>query len=977
MCMMQKRAALFMAGVVVMMAWAGGCRHDQQSPARPSKEINGSTSADPTASLRRLDLSDPAQAVSDEQAVAVSGARNEWVSFCLEVGGSMKAGTSIVLRPAKAQAGGEISLENFQAYQVLSLPVDMSRASYVRHTGLATNRRSLPRALLPLKIGSDGRVDLRTLRDGGAPTALLWIDLHVPPMAAPGAYSSAVQLLADGAPQPLASLQVTLNVYNFNLPNERHLQLVGTLPWDRLEKLYPERFETVTPDWINRRDAKYADTLKTLDGLIALAQANRMGLVIPALRPVTKWPAGGHAEIEWNDLDSVLGPWLDGSFFADHIPLGFWPLPPAEMLDRYDRASQLDYWSQAAAHFEERKWLGRSAVSLDAGSSGHLDLDQARELLVRAAQILKLHPRLRVLLPLNDDQLQWSGSADEAFLTPAVAGRLVTASPALISSPPAHPWPAAVRPWHWLQTDLADVVPYTGAGGSERDVRLWAWLAFLRHLSAYGQDAANRDQMLILWDNTLPSTAGADQPADANDLVWFYPGSWFSVDEPVPTIQLKWLRRAQQDYEYLRLARDRGEAINALQMARLITHAIEIQPGQSPDPVYSLMSGTTDARVWDEAQRLLAESILLHAPGEKVDANAQQNLYIRTMQWAAPRERPLLMTRSADWSAAPASDPRRNQSWVNLKLGVDIYNASETAPEQSRLAWSRVPAGWEVRPQEQSLPRLKTYHITRIPMEQRFNLADLSREARQPLELQFMDSFRQSVSRLRLVLPIAASDRREGRLNLDGKLDDWIGSEPIQDGPLVRMFNRPALLNQDLQFASVPAHLYSAWGRENLYVAFALEGISQGDGHAARNFVDYQQRRAWGEDLCEMLIQPIAADGKLCPLLHVVAKPNGAITVERKSVAGSGTDAWQSVEGAPIRYATSTAASAWQGEIAIPWSLVAAPGADVPPLLRFNFTQHRAANGESATWAGPVDYGRDAQFMGILYVRSPDSFRGR
>ena len=42
-----------------------------------------------------------------------------------------------------------------------------------------------------------------------------------------------------------------------------------------------------------------------------------------------------------------------------------------------------------------------------------------------------------------------------------------------------------------------------------------------------------------------------------------------------------------------------------------------------------------------------------------------------------------------------------------------------------------------------------------------------------------------------------------------------------------------------------------------------------------------------------------------------------------------------------------------------------------PALLRFNFVQHRTATGESATWAGPVDFGRDDSLMGVLHLRDP------
>ena len=55
--------------------------------------------------------------------------------------------------------------------------------------------------------------------------------------------------------------------------------------------------------------------------------------------------------------------------------------------------------------------------------------------------------------------------------------------------------------------------------------------------------------------------------------------------------------------------------------------------------------------------------------------------------------------------------------------------------------------------------------------------------------------------------------------------------------------------------------------------------------------------------------------------------------------------------------------------MSIPWSAIVTPGEAVPTLLRFNFSQHRTATGESASWAGPVDFGRDDGFTGALYLK--------
>ena len=52
--------------------------------------------------------------------------------------------------------------------------------------------------------------------------------------------------------------------------------------------------------------------------------------------------------------------------------------------------------------------------------------------------------------------------------------------------------------------------------------------------------------------------------------------------------------------------------INALQMARLISKPVELSPGQRADPLYALMSGTGDARVWNDCRKLLAERTVAH-----------------------------------------------------------------------------------------------------------------------------------------------------------------------------------------------------------------------------------------------------------------------------------------------------------------------------------------------------------------------------
>ncbi|HWE04380.1 MAG TPA: hypothetical protein VG326_18395 [Tepidisphaeraceae bacterium] len=917
-------------------------------------------------------------------AVVLNAARNEWTSFTVQITLPAPSGFKLQLHPPTLGAT-TFGLSSFRIYQALPMPVEMNRASYVRHTGQMAAPRNPPRALLAQTINAGGEVDLALLRNParaadprshagglGSKPVLLWFDLRVPKGIAPGQYAGVVDLIGPGnAPTASHALPFNVNVADFDLPDQRHLQLVGKLDWDRLEKLYSDQFETFTPSWINRREGRYQQTVRTLDHLVALAQENRANLTAPDLKPVVKWPAGEGPQIDWADFDSMVRPWITGDAFADHVGLGFLPMPEAELLDRYDRPSQLQYWAAAATHFDANEWLDLTAIVMknappDSFSRHHATVAEAANLSAAAAEIFKCYPRVKTIIPLADKELRLATAADPSGIDPATVSRLITAAAPLVSTAGRPQW-GEERPRHWLTTDMPGLVPFFGAGATERDARVWAWLAYLRHLDSYGASHVFEPNS-IFWNSTLPIANTPEQSADPGELVWFYPGEWFGVDLPLPTVQLKWLRQAEQDYEYLLLAQDRGEQITALQLARLITKPVELNTGQTPEPIYSLMAGATDPQAWINARQLLSDAIVLHKPGQKIDEAAEHELEIRTLQLSAPLERPILMGRSAAWSSIEAPPSRRDPgTWVSLDLGLDIYNASETTPDQNHLHWSRLPEGWEVKPQETPVPMLETYHVLPTMLGQKFNLDRLSPAAREPMELYFVDGFTKRISPLRIVLPVAASGRRETALKMDGTLGDWSGTDAIWDGPMIRMLNRPAVQRQELQWSSTRSNLFSSWGPENFYLAFALEGLAPRP-EQTKNFVEYEDRRAWGEDLCEILMQPILPGNKPGAILHIIAKPTGGVWVERKSAGGAGT--WQPVESPGIRYVAATPASSWRGEMAIPWTAILGGANDVPKLMRFNFTQHKAATGESATWAGPVDFGRDEAFMGLIYLKS-------
>src|SRR4029079_5293538 len=124
---------------------------------------------------------------------------------------------------------------------------------------------------------------------------------------------------------------------------------------------------------------------------------------VPRLQPIAKWPASAPPEIDWAELDSVIEPWFSGAAFADKIPLNHWPLPAVDFLDRFDRASQWQYWTQAASHFDQREWVSRAPISLELAVPGRAGTAQALQMSADAAQILNAQPNVRVTVPLEDD----------------------------------------------------------------------------------------------------------------------------------------------------------------------------------------------------------------------------------------------------------------------------------------------------------------------------------------------------------------------------------------------------------------------------------------------------------------------------------------------------------------------------------------------------------------------------------------------
>jgi hypothetical protein len=356
-------------------------------------------------------------------------------------------------------------------------------------------------------------------------------------------------------------------------------------------------------------------------------------------------------------------------------------------------------------------------------------------------------------------------------------------------------------------------------------------------------------------------------------------------------------------------------------------------------------------------------------PGQSIDPLEEKQLIYRITAWSRTQERPMLLGKSVNWFMRPGGI--RGNRWVDVTLDVDIYNAAELQPQRSALTWKSVPEAWQAPRDAVPVPQLGTYSVNRFVLHASVNLDRVKPTSRQPVQVALTEGFSGRPSAMQLMLPVGISDqRRSAPPKIDGSLEDWFAEDALHEGHMARMLSRPAIQQQQLPMAEKPSAIYSTWGAVSLFLAFRVEGADQPLTNAAGNIVDYQLGRAWGEDLCELMLQPVYADGSIGPLLYATIK-RGSINVRRRSDPRLAANPWEAMVNADVLYEEIRNRDVWRGEVEIPWETINdfSHRGQRPVMLRLNFAQHRGRTGESSSWAGPVDYLRDEQFMGLLELR--------
>jgi hypothetical protein len=176
----------------------------------------------------------------------------------------------------------------------------------------------------------------------------LWIDVYVPPSTPAGIYSGQVRVLVAGKPQ--LSIPLELKVWNFTLPSTS--SLVTTFGFSGNAA-------------VRGHYGKYTSN-KDIDDLTGLYQKaalwHRISLDSSAGLLPSIAITNGNVEVHWQEYDSVIQPFMDGTVFSPDQPLygaraTSVALTTSAVLSTPER--QIQFWRQTAEHFRQKGWFDR------------------------------------------------------------------------------------------------------------------------------------------------------------------------------------------------------------------------------------------------------------------------------------------------------------------------------------------------------------------------------------------------------------------------------------------------------------------------------------------------------------------------------------------------------------------------------------------------------------------------------------------
>jgi len=553
----------------------------------------------------------------DRKEVSLAGAANEVLAFQIQIeSGRPLHGITVTVSDLKGP-GRFSSAENIRLFKEWYVEVrqpsgrdagfDCLRPGWYPDALIPLDRPVKPEFSMPFDLPDRGNAVPGQRVQG------IWADVSIPRDQAPGVYEGSIRVAAldEGGPVE-ESLALRLRVFAFALPDEGRLGISLN------------DYGSISP----RKMGK-----EKLWAFYQMAHAH--GCVLDVLYNGPRASGTGEElELDWAEYDAAFGPLFDGSAFTpargyrgpgEGVPIPrfylpfessaghAWPRPPGEMYtEPYERAVQKAL-RMFEKHFLEKGWT-RTKLMMFYNRYDESARVQEISYFARLLRKAGLREPGRFLYRIDGGPPAvvravglehvgvWCVNGNVRYTHPEEQREIVrhggqiwvyssnSAREPCIGAPYIDTEALALRTWGWIPWKYRATVTtmcewgtfYHGEGRRWRDPALSAALG--------GRQVLNGDALLI------------------------YPGEFVGLDEPVPCIRLKALRRGAQDHEYLRLlARKAGDPgiVDGIVDGVLFRAMHEaLKPGQEAGGPRERDSRSHDPAQWDAARLALAEEIL-------------------------------------------------------------------------------------------------------------------------------------------------------------------------------------------------------------------------------------------------------------------------------------------------------------------------------------------------------------------------------
>ncbi len=424
-----------------------------------------------------------------------------------------------------------------------------------------TGDSKLPDPLIPL-------VDPYSGRPAGAPFDVwpdtnrpLWLDLRIPASAAPGTYRGEIRITSDGQ-DPLV-VPVVLTVWDLTLPDSASVTTYFKIDWSDVNGFHAG-MDTGYPN----DHPRTKDYVKRYEELVHAHRVNSRPTWVP-------YPNGCSppTRAQWDELDAVLGPYMDGSHWDDGVPSTFFGVgisvgdPMTCSDDEYVKVGHA--W---ATHLKEKGWFSRSWIYAADEPSPELYPEIARQSrLLQSGDADWKHQIIDTTMP----------RASTAPLLDGALGVYVLCLKCFDSwellddpkDPGAHvygraEWPSRLLSGSrmWFYESIAQEAPYPGFATNTLDAgepRIMMWGSWYEGASGFLYYSVTQ------WERANPWGPNISFPK-TGDGVLIYPGNhdgaWgpagspqtVAIDGPVPSLRLKTVRAGMQDWALFQLAETHG-----------------------------------------------------------------------------------------------------------------------------------------------------------------------------------------------------------------------------------------------------------------------------------------------------------------------------------------------------------------------------------------------------------------------------------